>query len=216
MSINYKTQLKTGISYTPVYHLHDVGTYSGLLEKTEYYKDFVDVTNMGELILSISEEYTIDNSDILLNNSAKPTTSRTKTWTWVDESGELDLVNKKTKTKLYDTRRKRHIEGMRRRDNIIEQFVDNVGLAGILSGVFIDESDAHEKLTLLTELHSNSFTGWKTSGRGSLIDVVENDTSTTWLDDIVLDNPYTQSMCSWMIGMTFRHYTQEKLKGNIR
>lgn len=218
-NINYKTELKSGISYTPVFIIHDQGEFAGLINKTEYYRNFVDENNKGTLVLVVEEVYTIDNSDVTIPNTARPTTERTKTWKHVVKSSgtpQSDVNKQKTKSKKYDTRRKRHKEGNRRRENIIEQLIDNIGLAGLLSGTFADVNEAHDSLTALQELHAASFSGWLNSGRGSLVDVIQNDATTTWLDSTVLDNASTQAMCSWMIGLTFRAYIQDKLKGNIK
>ena len=227
LHINYKSELKSGVNYTPVFTIHDQGQFAGLLDKTEYYRGFVDENNKGTLVLVVKEEYTIDNSDVTLDHTAKPVLERVKHWKHVkksDGSVESDSSKVKDKPKKYDTRRKRHIEGNRRRDNIIEQLIDNVGLAGVLTyattagagGGFADVSDAHEKLTTLQELHAAAFTGWRNSGRGSLTGVIQSDTTSTWLDDVVPDNATTQAMCGWMVGITFRAYIQDKLKGNIK
>ena len=227
LHINYKSELKSGVNYTPVFTIHDQGQFAGLLDKTEYYRGFVDENNKGTLVLVVKEEYTIDNSDVTLDHTAKPVLERVKHWKHVkksDGSVESDSSKVKDKPKKYDTRRKRHIEGNRRRDNIIEQLIDNVGLAGVLTyattagagGGFADVSDAHEKLTTLQELHAAAFTGWRNSGRGSLTGVIQSDTTSTWLDDVVPDNATTQAMCGWMVGLTFRSYIQDKLKGNIK
>jgi len=215
-SINYKNELKSGISYTPVFYFHDLGEFAGILEKTEYYKNYIDDANKGTLIVLVEEEYVIDNTDLTINYSARPVLSRTKTWKWVKDNGELDEINTKIKPKLYNTRKKRNIESVARRENIIQQLIDNVGLAGILSGAFTSPFDAYDKLTNLQEIHASAFSGWGASGRGSLIGVIETDTETTWLDTTIPDTPTTQAMCSWMIGLDFREYIQEKLAGNIR
>jgi len=216
MSLNYKIGLKSGVSYTPIFYIHYDGELSGFIDKTEYYKDYVDDNNIGELILVVEENYTIDNSDTLLPYTARPALERTKTWKWMKDDGTLDEINIKDRTKYYNTRRKRKIESERRRDNVIEQLIDHVGLGGVLSGAFTDADDAYNNLTALQELHSAAFTGWRSSGRGSLVDVIENDLTTTWLDTIIPDNATTQSMIPWMIGLDFRQYIQDKLKGNIK
>jgi len=160
------------MSYTPVFYIHDQGVFAGLLEKTEYYRGFVDENNKGTLVLVVEESYTIDNSEPSLAHTAKPVLDRNKTWKHVKKSdGTLEKDSEKgnkTKPKKYDTRRKRHSEGIRRRENVIEQLIDNVGLAGLLSGAFADVSEAHSELTHLQELHASSFTGWRSSGRVSL------------------------------------------------
>lgn len=214
-NINYKTELESGISYTPVYTIGDIGTQSGLLEKTDYYRDFVNNDNMGVLILTVEEEYTfITESNV--EYTRIPVSSRTKYWKYYMDDGTIDTTMIKSKVKKYDTRTKRHIEGVKRRTNVIEQLIDNVGLAGVLSGVFTGATDAHTKLTDLEELHANAFTAWSSSGLGSLTESILNDTDTTWLSSTVADTPYTQAMCPWMIGMTFKDYISEKLKGNVR
>ena len=220
VAVNYKSELKDGIGYTPVFTIHDQGAFAGLLDKTEYYRGFVDENNKGTLVLVVEENYTIDDSEVGLDHTAKPVLDRTKTWKHVKKSdGTLEETpgkGNKTKPKQYDTRRKRHSEGVRRRDNVIEQLIDNVGLAGVLSGAFTGVGDAHDKLTALQELHASSFTGWKSSGRGSLVGVIQTDTTTAWLDNTVADTGATQVMCPFMIGLTFRAYIQDKLKGNIK
>jgi len=146
-SINYKIELEDGVSYTPVFYIHKSGANAGFIEKTEYYKNYVDENNVGDLILVVEETYVIDNSDPTLAYTARPALSRTKTWKWMTDKEELDQVNTKSKTKLYNTRRKRKIEAERRRDNVIEQLIDHVGLAGVLSGAFSSPDDAYDKLT---------------------------------------------------------------------
>jgi hypothetical protein len=217
-AINYKTELCSEIAYTPEYIIHDTGVNSGLLDKTNYYRGYVDENNKGDLVLCVVEVYTIDTSDTTLYNSGHPTTSRTKTWQHVKQSdGQLDTVNVKVREKLYNTRRKRHKESIRRRENILEQLIDNVGLAGVLSAEFTGTPDAHEKLTELQKDHAAAIEAWKTGGRGSLYDDIANNiTSLAWLDQTVADNASTQALCSWMIGLTFKNYMVDKIKGDIK
>lgn len=217
LSINYKTELKDGISYTPVFYKHEEGIESGLLYKTEYYKDYVDDVNKGTLILIVEEVYTIDQSDTTISNSAKPTISRTKTWKHiVSNTGLIDEIDIKVKTKLYNTREKQHKEGIRRRQNIEEQLIDNVSLGGILSGAFSSSSDAHNKLSDMQKTHSAAFEVWLNGGRGSIYDDITNETTTLWLDNVIPDNATTQAMIPQMVGLSLRTYIVEKLKGNIK
>ena len=214
--VNYKIELNSGVEYTSVFYIHFDGAGAGCLDKTEYYRDYIDDDNRGTLILIVEETYVMDASDPTLPYTARPCLNRTKTWKWVDDSGNIDQVNVKIKSKQYNTRRKRKIEAERRRGNVIEQLIDHVGLGGVLSGAFVDADDAYDKLTSLQELHANAFTGWYSSGRGSLVDVTENDATTTWLDTVIPDNPTNQFMIPWIIGLDFRQYIQDKLKGNIK
>jgi len=216
LSYNYKSELINNNYYTPVFYIKNEGTASGTLEKTEYYKNYVDSQNKGDLIIEVTESYNIDQSDSSVFNSAKKCISRTKTWKLVDVSGAVDHVKVKTKTKLYNTRRKQHIEGIRRRTNIEEQLIDNVALAGILSGVFVSESDAFEKLVALQMSHNDALQVWIASGRGEIYSEIANDTVNTWLSSVVADNPATNTMCPWIIGMSFKDYIVSKLKAEIR
>ena len=96
------------------------------------------------------------------------------------------------------------------------QRVENVGLGGVLSGSFTDQTDGHEKITSLLETHTTAVGSWKEGGRGSIYDDIQNDTVLGWLDDVVPDNGTTQAMCSWMIGKDFREYIISKIKGEIK
>lgn len=125
-------------------------------------------------------------------------------------------------TKVYNTRRKQHKEGIKRRDNIEEQLIDNIGLAGILSGAFTgsnqleQQSDVFNKLTNLQKTYNDSFSAWKNSGRGSLYSDIENDSQFSWLDLTVPDNQTTQELIPWIIGLTLKDYIVKKLKGEIK
>ena len=67
-----------------------------------------------------------------------------------------------------------------------------------------DHEFPHKQLLI----YLNDFEGGET--------VILNDNDTTWLASTVADTPYTQAMCPWMIGLTFKNYISEKLKGNVR
>ncbi len=219
IAINYKTELQDGIAYTPEFIVHaEAGELMGLLDKTNYYRNWVDDTNKGTLVLVAKEVY-IMNSDPSIPNSAVAPLSRIKTWKYARENGELDEINKKSRPKKYNTRRKRHKLGINKRNNIIEQLIDNVGTAGVISGTFTDELDAHSKLTALLIADSAEFIGYKESGLngvGTIYDVVLNDTTTTWLDSVIPDNATTQAVIPWMIGLDLRDYIISKLKGDIK
>lgn len=221
-AINYKTELEPEIIYTPVFIIGDVGATAGLLERTEYYRDFVDNDNKGTIVLQVEETYIIDDSEVGADHTRKPVLSRTKTWKYYMDDGTIDETVSKSKTKLYNTRTKRHKEGVKRRTNVIEQLIDNVGTAGILAAMagatagFTSEEDAHVKLTLLQERDADEFSSWTTSGLGSLTSVVTNDNDTDWLDLVIPDFAHTQALVPWMIGLTLRYYIVEKLKGNIK
>ena len=209
--INYITELKSGIKLHPVQSL----TNSGLLEKTEFYYGFTDLTNKGELILTVEETYTTQEADSGLTPTARTVVSRDKTRKWVKMDGTIDEDNVKITTKKYDTSRKSNAEGSRRRTNIIDVLSSHTGLGGVLSGIFIDENDANDKLTLIMEDFSTAISTYIKTGRGSLFELMENDVTHTWLDSVVIDTPYTQAMVPYMIGMDLRTYIIAKLKGII-
>jgi len=223
--IEYKKELKNGSGYTSVHTIHQEGEFSGMLEKTEYYRGYVDDNNRGDLVLVVEEVYTIDNSDDLIPFSARPALTQTKTWRHVNMYTKLpEVTGKGVKviTKVYNTRRKQHKEGIKRRDNIEEQLIDNIGLAGILSGAFTgsnqleQQSDVFNKLTNLQKTYNDSFSAWKNSGRGSLYSDIENDSQFSWLDLTVPDNQTTQELIPWIIGLTLKDYIVKKLKGEIK
>lgn len=227
-TINYKTELGNDVCYTPEYIIHDEGINSGLLDKTNYYRDYIDESNKGVLVLVVEEIYTVDNSDTSLFNSAKPATSREKKWKYAKKGGGLDEVKFKRRNKKYNTRTKRSKEGRRRRRNIQEQLIDNVGMAGILSGIFISENDVYEKLTLLLQYHNAAFNGWKASGKGTVYDDIESDNVSSWLSLTVCNSvnqpditrneiaPIEYTPVAHMSDMTMKEYIIEKLKGNIK
>jgi len=216
LSYNYKTELLNGYWYTPEFTIIDEGEKVGTLSKTEYYRNYIDESNKGELVLIVEEDYIIDDSDPSLFYTQRPAIEREKTWSLVYLNGDVNEVKVKRKKKKYNTRRKSHIEGVRRRKNVEEQLIDNVALAGILSGTMTDQNDAFDKLVGLQQSHENAFATWINSGRGTLYDDIANDTTHIWLDDTIPDNATNQSMIPWMIGKTFKNYIVEKLKGNIK
>ena len=94
--------------------IHDTGILSGLLNRTEYYRDYLDRNNRGSLVLVVEEVYVIDESDSTVYNSRKFAISREKKWKHVRQAdGQIDEINIKVKPKLYDTRRKRGKEGQK-------------------------------------------------------------------------------------------------------
>jgi hypothetical protein len=212
--INYKTQLKDGISLHPVHYFSD----DGLIEKTELYLNYLDEQNKGILILVVDEVYTLNQNQIDLPKTAREVIARTKVRKWNIDEQDADAFNVDTKTtiKKYDTRRKKSDEGYRRRKNVIDRLTENVGLAGILSAAFTDENDANTRLIELLAIYSQQYNIYKEVGSPDMHNAIDVDAVTTWLDTVVIDNAYTQSMCPWMIGMTFREYIKDKLNGDIK
>lgn len=211
--INYKTELP--LAYTPVFIFHEEGEEVGLLDKTEYYRDYGGPEQ--RLILEVREVYVLDDTDPTLPYTAWPALSRVKTWVHVNQgTGELDEDNTKARAKLYNTFQKSHTEGCKRRANVQDQLTTNVATAGILSEVFADQDESYNSLVDLQTLHAAAFSSWMNSGRGPLYDDILNDLTTTWLSETVADNEQTRAVCPWMIGETFRDYIIKKLKGEIR
>ena len=212
--VNYNTELSTGN------RLHKVHEYTndGFILRTKAYDGYVDEQDKGVLILVVEESYQTNPDQAEVHPTARETISRNKIRKWANDEGDESKFHSdyKTTSKLYDTRKKKSDEGFRRRANVIDMLSENVGLAGVLSGTFIDGEDAFNKLTTLLATHSTAFSIYKQTGRGDIFTTILEDTSNTWLSATVLDTPYTQGMCPWMIGMTFRDYIIDKLKGLIK
>jgi hypothetical protein len=209
--INYRNQLNDNeFLYQKLSFTND-----GFLQKAQYYTNFVDNQNLGDKVLETNETYTTNPDQSSLFPSQREPISRSKTWIYYNGDGSIS--SQWTKDKVYDTRGKKAKEGERRRENVVNLLVDHVGLAGVLSGVFTSPEDANIKLTSLLQIHSVALkNNYIPTGRGSIYDDIQSDVSIAWLDNQIVNTPQTQAMCSWMIGLTFREYIIDKLKGNIK
>ena len=187
ISINYKTELLSGVRLEPVY----IFTNDGLLDKTSYYHEYVDEQNnpQSKLVLEVSEVYTAKPEDAGLNPSEKALEKRTKTWKWAYEDGLLDEVNIKEKEKPYKTSAQQRRLGERRRENIISAFSDNVGMVLVLQGIATDAVDADQKLKELARVFHDNLDTYKIYGDEQIYIDVANDTVITWLDNTVLSTP---------------------------
>jgi hypothetical protein len=216
-SINYKKDLLPGI------RLEDENIFSdhGSIQKTNYYHG---EDENKKLVLVVSEEYQYHSEDLIedenhidyVNPSQKRAVSRTKKWNYAFEDGTLDEELTNLRPKKYNTNRKSIKEGQRRRKNIIFTYSYNVGLAGILSGIFSSSKDANKKMKELHAKHSAPMNEWEDFGSELIYLELENDSTTSWLDTIVVDTAQTQYMCPWMIGLTLREYSITKLKGKTK
>jgi len=212
--INYKTELLTNKKLHPKFFLTD----DGLLEKTEYYDGYQDDQNKGVLILLVEEVYVLNPAQSSLDKTAREVVSRTKKRKYANDSNDASKFHSKTKdsSKVYETRIKKEKEGKKRRENVVGKLTENVGLAGVLSGTFTSSEDANEKLTSLLSDHASALSVYNKTGRGTIQTDIQNDVSNTWLTNTVSDNASTQAMCPHMIGMKYKDYIKEKLKGNIK
>jgi hypothetical protein len=213
-SINYKTEIINGIKLHPVFHFSN----DGFIEKTEYYKDYVSPQDMGTMILCVEEVYTTDPNHAPLDPTARSVVSRQKTRKWNnDDQDDTQFASEhKITNKIYDSRKKQSDEGKRRRNNVVDKFVENTATAGVIMGSFSSENDAFEKLTVFSEDHNSALDTYIRTGRGSVYTDIDNDVSNAWLNDVVPDNPVTQAVVPWMIGMSLRQYTKDKLKGLVK
>jgi len=206
-SINYKTELKDGVTLHPVYNIGN----DGLIVDTTYYNNYVDSNNVGEEILKVIESYQTDLNEPI--KSAKTVQSRIKQWRYKKKDNTEEIL--KNRNKIYDTFDKQNKEGTRRRQNIINQAKVKIATALVLTGQSPDSSDATIKLVELFEEYQKSFTTYEKSGKGSVYNDLLNDITYLWLDVVVQDDVNTQYMIPEMIGMSIRSYSIEKLKGNI-
>jgi hypothetical protein len=212
--IDFKAELKTGVNLHKVYEFD----FAGKLVKTEYYHNYVDVANKGDLILVVERSHTMYPEDGSRFPSQKRLLSKQRTIKWVDLDGNIDEVNIKTTTIVYDTFEKYNKEGIARRNNIISALTKNVVTGGILSGIFTDADDGEDKLLDLMEFYSGEFASYMRSGKGTIFDKILNDIEPThgWFANVVPDTAQTQALCPFMIGLTFRNYMIDKLKGIVQ
>lgn len=240
ISINYKTDLKSGIRLSPVYHF----TKDGLMDKTIYYDD------NNKPVLCVSEYYTYSvKDDETTIQSKKGIASRRKVWEYFYEDGTLDdrdtkagleakdRITSKEKVKLYDTDMKGLIVGERRRKNISIILSQNAGTAMIILGVFANETEVKNAMRSVSKSYSADFTEYEKYGTEDILVSIENDTLYPWMNTYIptstdMTNFVTAGQMSEMQaqqlqgalnaygvsqiqGMTIRNYFIEKLKGNI-
>jgi hypothetical protein len=209
--IEYKKQLLDGESLYQSLSFTD----DGFLSTAKYYANYQDIQNLGDLTIETQETYVTNPSQSGLFPSQREPVSRNKIWTYYNLDGTVYKTY--SKPKVYDTRPKKAAEGEQRRTNIVNILVDNVGLAGVLSGVFSTPEDANVKLTSLLQSHSVALgNNYIKTGRGTIYDDIASDSTHAWLDMTVADNVGTNIYCAWMIGKTFREYVTLKLQGNIK
>jgi hypothetical protein len=138
-----------------------------------------------------------------------------KTREWKNEDGTYNLDTKVT-TKLYDTTKKRNMEGRRRRDTAL--VLTQGGLATILlvNGLAADLNAAIDMMIEVLETYERDFAVYNRTGKGHIYDNLANDTDFPWLGSFVgapartvlgIDPTYDTKLVS--------EYTVDKLKGLI-
>jgi len=223
LSYDFKRELLNGYWLTdePVIR-KESGSDMGTLELDIFYRDYIDTNNKGDKVIICEQNYVFDETDSSLFNSQKQVLYRNETYKLYKLDGTVDEVKVKSKKKIYNTEDKRRAEGRRRRKNIENQLSEHVAMAGMLTengqggNVFSDINDAKNVLVDLQESHEDAFAAWINSGRGTIYDDIANNDTHSWLSITIDDNAGTQDMVPWMIGLTFKYYIVEKLKGNIK
>lgn len=210
--IQYNSELKSDVKLHPEF----VFNYCGQLIETYFYYGYVDSSNKGTLVLKVIEEHTMYQDDAGKFPSQQRLHKRIKKRIWADKNGVLNEVNPKKSEKLYDTFDKYNKEGRKRRENIINHLTINVVLSGILSGNFTNQDDGEEKLIDLVQSYAGAFNSYLKTGKGSIYDDIINDSQFSWLSNVIINTPQTQAMVPFMIGLTFRNYIVDKLKGIIK
>jgi len=240
-SINYKTELKSGIRLNPVFDFSN----DGLLEQTIYY--FED-----KPVLKASEFYTYNQKDLENDQmmlSKKGIHSRNKLWEYYFEDGTLDTsdtdagrtgedrLTSKEKPKVYETVIQGLKVGNKRREVIQMALSERAGICMILLGIFPSAKEVQEEMRLLSAKYSAGFQEYQKYGTEGIIDSILNDNTFSWMNtmfptNVQLDQMEQAQMISTtqktvilsMIdlyelqdiqGMTIRNYMIEKLKGNI-
>lgn len=240
VSINYKTDLQSGVRLRPEFHF----TNDGLIDKTIYYYE-------TKPVLCVTEYYTYSTKDDeTVIQSKKGISSRKKVWEYFFEDETLDdrdtkegregrdRVTSKEKIKTYDTDIQGLVVGERRRKNIQVILSQNAGTALIILGVFADETQIKNEMRTVSKQYSSGFTEYEKYGTEDILTEIENDTNFSWLNTYVptstdLTNMVTANQISatqsaqlqgalnayglsHIQGMTIRQYFIEKLKGNIK
>lgn len=233
VSINYKTDLKSGIRLEPFYHF----TNDGLIDRTEY-------SYNGKPVLRVTEIYTYipqNANDATVPPSKKGIEKRIKTWRYYFEDGTLDESNIegtfKEKEKYYKTVTDEIQVGKRRRENIKIILSQRAGTILIIMGVFPDVKTANNTMRQMSLTYSINFQEYEHYGTDTIYEDIQNDTLYSWLNTYV---PTTSDLIAMvnagqmtqqqsdalsgaiqvynlqsLQGLTIRQYFIEKLKGNI-
>ena len=231
-SINYKTELKSGVRLLP----HHFFTNDGFLERTLYtYKD--------KPVLEIIEKYEYnaeDYSDTTIPWSKKGVISRTKTWKYYFEDGSLDNSGiegtYKVKEKPYETDLQALIVGKKRRYNIQIILSQRIGTILVILGVFDTGAKVKEELRHLSKTYSVDFQEYEKYGSDDIYNSIEKDTLYSWfnvkvptnqdIDNLISGNQISSEKGAMLKGaieaytltnlqgLTLRQYFIEKLKGN--
>lgn len=233
-SINYKSELRSGVRLTPAFHL----TNDGLLEKTIYYYD-------GKPIIKISEDYsynTVDEANTEMPISKRGIHKRLKKWEYYFEDGTLDesgdLGTFKVKEKLYLTDREGLVIGGKRRFNIQITLSERAGTALVIMGVFSDSKEVKDAMRNISATYSSNFNEYEKYGTESIYEDIQNDTSFSWLNTYIpteqdlnnmvsagqmsatqqamLNGAFNAYDLASLRGLTIRQYFIEKLKGNLK
>jgi len=234
ISINYKTDLKSGVRLDPIYYF----TNDGLLEKTMYLYE-------NNPVITVYESYqynTTDEANSNMNISKRGIHSRTKIWRYYFEDGSLDESNKegtyKEKTKKYSTDIEGLIVGAKRRNNIQIILSQRAGTLLVIMGVFSGTKEVKDAMRSVSAEYSADFQEYEKYGTELIIDKIASDTKYPWLNTYIpsdqnLANLVTAGQMSAtqegmlkgafsaydltnIQGMTIRDYFVEKLKGNIK
>lgn len=234
ISINYKTDLKSGVRLDPIHYF----TNDGLLEKTMY-------LHGSKPVLLVSEEYEYNQADEA--NSEMPISkrgihNRTKTWRYYYEDGTLDETNTegtyKEKSKIYKTDIEGLVVGGKRRHNIQIILSQRAGTLLVIMGVFQDSKQVKDAMRAVSNTHSTAFTEYEKFGTETIYDEISNDTTHQWLNtyiptnqdltnlvtagqmsatqEAMLKNAFAYYDLTNIQGMTIRQYFIEKLKGNTK
>ena len=234
ISINYKTDLKSGVRLDPIHYF----TNDGLLKKTIYNYD-------SKPVLVVYEEYQYNSDDeanTTMPISKRGIHGRTKTWRYYFEDGTLDETNKegtyKEKSKIYKTDREGLVVGGKRRKNIQIILSGRAGLLLVIMGVYTNVKDVKDQMRNVSAKYSSSFQEFEKYGTENIFTDIENDNEFSWFNtyiptDVDMTNLVTAGQMSAtqqgmlkgafqhyeltnIQGLTVRQYFLEKLKGNIK
>lgn len=242
ISINYKTDLKSGIYLDPNFKL----TNDGLLD---YYTHLHN--NKGVIHITYKYQYSqkdLENPNIPL--SSKEVLKKIKLLEFFFEDGTLDTsdtdngrfmehrLTSKEKEKRYSNLIQKLELGAKRRKNIKSAASKVIGAALILLGICSNDEEAKNKMSIVTGSFNSEFNQYQEFGFGDIYESLSNDKNIDFLDayfptsneinSMHLAGQITEIEKLQMLGAvqlygmediqgrTIKNYLIEKLKGNLK
>lgn len=239
-SINYETELRTGISLDKYFILNNDGTLH------EFYRDDDRDGVVNKCIhIDYIYEYNPDDLAMGLAPSLVQVIKKTKVWCYyledgvtLDNSDDLagrtgtQRVTSKEKVKYYHTTQERLEMGSKRRKNLEVIASEKMATAFVLLGVLPSQADGIGKAKEIASFYSNDLTEYRDHANDSVFNSITNDAQFPELDTIFPDQATIDAMpepqksqlngaialygLEDMRGKSIKTYVVEKLKGEVK